>query len=356
MEKEQLTFIVPAYNAEATLATTLDSIVRQTSQSWKLIIVNDGSTDSTQAITQKYVQKYPGKVRSLYQQNKGLGGARNSGMDLADTPYITFLDSDDWVKADYVKNITEQIEKCRKEKPEIILTLPEIYDENSRCLQPWYDESLFNSIFPQDGICINPQKDKRLYRTDVNQCRKVLQTEFVKRIRFRFHEHVKWEDIAPHFYLMTHCRKCMGVGSTGFYYRKGSEYQITASRGKDRLDLITVYNDLLPYLNKPDRELIYAVMRIMVSFANEGVKLADTEVRRQLVLELHQFFKAVPRSCDRILYHHAKRYLVKSEVRQYYIFLFVIRHRLLLRVFYDYLYRDASEQILKKMIRKFIRK
>ena len=211
MEKEQLTFIVPAYNAEATLATTLDSIVRQTSQSWKLIIVNDGSTDSTQAITQKYVQKYPGKVRSLYQQNKGLGGARNSGMDLADTPYISFLDSDDWVKADYVKNITEQIEKCRKEKPEIILTLPEIYDENSRCLQPWYDESLFNSIFPQDGICINPQKDKRLYRTDVSQCRKVLQTEFVKRIRFRFHEHVKWEDIAPHFYLMTHCRKCMGI-------------------------------------------------------------------------------------------------------------------------------------------------
>lgn len=117
MENEQLTFIVPAYNAENTLATTLDSIVRQISPSWRIIIVNDGSTDKTEDIAQEYVRKYPRKVRYLYQQNKGLGGARNSGMDLADTAYISFLDSDDWIKADYVKNIVDQIQKCDKEKP-----------------------------------------------------------------------------------------------------------------------------------------------------------------------------------------------------------------------------------------------
>lgn len=356
MEKEQITFIVPAYNAETTLQTTLDSILRQTSQSWKLIIVNDGSTDRTEDIGKGCEQNRPEKVRYLYQRNKGLGGARNSGMDLVDTPYIAFIDSDDWLKADFVKNITEQIEKNKKEKPEIILTLPEIYDENSRCVLPWYDERLFCSIFPEDGVCVNPQKDKRIYRTDVNQCRKVLQTNFVRRIHFRFRECVKWEDIYPHFYLMTHCRRCMGVGGTGFYYRKGSEHQITASRGKDRMDLITVYYDLMPYLHQSDRGLIYAVMRIMVSFANEGVKLADTEIRKDLVLALYRFFKGVPRSCDRVLYCQAKKYLGKSEVRQYHIFLIVIRHRFLLKMFYDYLYRDASEQILKKIIRKLKRK
>lgn len=352
MEKQQITFIVPAYNAETTLRTTLDSILRQTSQSWKLIIVNDGSTDRTEEIGKCYEQAYPDIVRYLYQQNKGLGGARNSGMDLVDTPYTAFIDSDDWLKADYVKNIVEQIEKSKKEKPEIILTLPEIYEESSRRVLPWYDEALFYSIFPEDGVCVNPQKDERVYRTDVSQCRKVVQTDFVRKIQFRFREHIKWEDIHPHFYLMTHCRRCMGVGSVGFYYRKGNDHQITASRGIDRLDLITVYNDLLPYLQKTDKQLIYAVMRIMVSFANEGVKLADTDVRRELVLVLHQFFKRVPKSSDRILYRLSKKYLGKSEVRQYYIFLVVIRHRLLLKVLYDYLYRDASEQILKKIIRK----
>ena len=116
MEKEQITIIVPAYNAEATLQTTLDSILQQTSSKWKLIIVNDGSTDSTEEIGKRCEQNYPDKVRYLYQQNKGLGGARNSGMDLVDTPYIAFIDSDDWLKADYVKNITEQIEKNKKER------------------------------------------------------------------------------------------------------------------------------------------------------------------------------------------------------------------------------------------------
>ena len=352
MEKEQITFIVPAYNSEATLQTTLNSILQQTSSCWKLIIVNDGSIDETEEIARSYERDYPDKVRYLYQQNKGLGGARNSGMDLVDTPYIAFIDSDDWLKADYVKNITQQIKKNEKEKPEIILTLPEIYDEKSGRVLPWYDETLFCSIFPKDGICVNPQKDKRVYRTDVNQCRKVILTDFVKRIHFRFREHVKWEDIVPHFYLMTHCRRCMGVGSTGFYYRKGSDNQITASRGKDRMDLIMVYQDLLPYLYKSDRGLIYAVMRIMVSFANEAVKLADTDVRRELVLAFHQFFKVVPRSCDRILFCQANKYLGKSEVRQYHIFMVIIRHSFLLKVFYDYLYRDASENILKKMIRK----
>lgn len=356
MQKELITFIVPAYNAEPTLQTTLDSILWQTSQSWKLIIVNDGSTDKTEEIGKRYERKYPEKVRYLYQQNKGLGGARNSGMELADTPYIAFIDSDDWLKADFVKNIEEQIEKNKKEKPEIILILPEIYDENSRCVLPWYDEQLFLHIFPKDGQCVNPQKDKRIYMTDVSQCRKVVQADFIKRIQFRFREHVKWEDIYPHFYLITHCWSCMGIGSAGFYYRKGSEHQITASRGRDRMDLLTVYNDLLPYLHQRDRALIYAVMRIMVSFANEAVKLADTDVRKELVLALYRFFKAVPRSCDRELYRQAKEHLGKSEVRQYHIFLAVIRHRPLLKVFYDYLYRDASEQILKKIVRKLKRK
>lgn len=356
MEQEIITFIVPAYNSEATLSTTIDSILRQTSDSYKIIIVNDGSTDGTDAIGRGYEQNHPDKVTYVYQENRGLGGARNHGMDLADTSYIAFIDSDDWIKADYVKNIISQIEANKADKPEIIMTLPEIYDENSKLVYSWYDEQLFNRIFPKDGICVNPQKDKRLYGTDVSQCRKVLQTDFIKKIQFRFREHVKWEDICPHFYLLTHCRKCMGIGSVGFYYRKGSDYQITASRGRDRMDLLTVYKDLIPYLHTSDKELIYPVMRVMVSFANEGVKIADIDIRRELVTALHCFFKKVPKPCDRVLYQRGKKYCGKSELRQYHIFLTVIRHRLLLAVFYDYLYRDASEQLLKKMIRKLRRK
>lgn len=355
MENAIITFIVPAYNAEDTLSETIESILRQTSGRYKIIIVNDGSTDRTDEIGKCYCQKYSDKMKYIYQENRGLGGARNRGMDLADTPYISFLDSDDRIKADYVKNIAIQLEKCSAQKPEIIMTLPEIYNENSKRITQWYDCELFDELFPKDGVCINPQINKKIYRMDVNQCRKVLQTAFVKKIQFHFREHLKWEDIEPHFYLLSHCHICMGIGSIGFYYRKGNIHQITESRGSDRMDLITVYRDLLPYLHTSDKQLVYPVMRVIVSFGNEGIKMTDMDTRKTFVKALHYFFKSIPKSCDKILYQEGKKYCGKTEMRQYRIFLGIIRRKRLLTVFYDYLYRDASEYLLKRVIGKLKR-
>lgn len=356
MENALITFIIPAYNAENTLSRTVESILGQTSEMYKIIIINDGSVDRTDEIGKDYYQKYPNKIEYICQKNRGLGGARNHGMEMAITPYIVFLDSDDWIKADYVKNIALQLEKEKTQKPEMIMTLPEIYNENSKQIMQWYDYELFSELFPKDGVCINPQTNKKIYGMDVNQCRKVLQMEFVRKIQFRFRENIKWEDIEPHFYLLTHCRSCMGIGSIGFYYRKGNIHQITASRGRDRMDLITVYKDLLPYLYSADRQLIYPVMHIIVSFGNEGIKIADMDTRKTLVKALYVFFKKVPKSCDKILYQEGRKHYGKSEMRQYHLFLNIIRHKWLLALFYDYLYRNASEQLLKKVFRKLKRK
>lgn len=358
MDRETITFIVPAYNAETTLNRTIQSILNQTNDSYKIIIVNDGSTDKTEEIGKSYSQNYPDKITYIDQPNRGLGGARNHGMELADTEYISFLDSDDWLMPHYVEHIIRQLEKSAGQKPEIIMTLPRIYDENSKLITDWYDQPLFQELFPQDGTCINPQEDNRIYRTDVNQCRKVLQMDFVRKIQFHFREQVKWEDVYPHFYLLSNCQSCMGIGSVGFYYRKGSSTQITASRGKDRMDLLQVYDDLLTYLQETkqgkDHENVmrYPVMRIMVSFANEGIRMADLDTRKELVKALYRFFKKVPRAYDKILYREGKQYCSQSEIRQYRIFLTVIRNRMLLPVFYDYIYRDASEQLVKKIFRK----
>lgn len=359
MDRETITFIVPAYNAETTLNRTIQSILNQTNDSYKIIIVNDGSTDKTEEIGKSYSQKYPDKITYIDQLNRGLGGARNHGMELAETEYISFLDSDDWLMPHYVEHIIRQLEKSVGQKPEIIMTLPQIYDENSKLIADWYDQPLFEELFPQDGTTINPQEDSRIYRTDVNQCRKVLQMDFVRKIQFRFREQVKWEDVYPHFYLLSNCQSCMGIGSVGFYYRKGSSSQITASRGKDRMDLLQVYDDLLTYLKETkqgkdhENAMRYPVMRIMVSFANEGIRMADLDTRKEFVKALYRFFKKVPRAYDKILYREGKQYCSQSEIRQYHIFLTVIRNRMLLPVFYDYIYRTASEHLVKKVLRKF---
>lgn len=350
--EEKITFIVPAFNAEATISRTIDSIVHQTNSRYKIVIINDGSTDGTDAICQGYVQKYPDKITYRYQQNRGLGGARNHGMELAETEYISFLDSDDWLMPEYVENILEQLEAHTDTNVEIVMTLPQIYHEGSRAVSDWYDKTRFEKLFSKDGDIINPQLKTEIYQFEVNQCRKVLQMDFIKRISFRFREQIKWEDVYPHFYLLSKCTSCMGIGSVGFYYRIGSNGQITASKGKDRLDFLIVMREVLDYIEKEKRtDLQFPAMRVFVRFAIWGIRMADMNTRKQLVLELYQIFKQIPKRYYKALQKGCKNSYSKADARQYRLFMLAIRHRLLCFIFYDYLYQDMGERIIKKMLR-----
>ncbi|MDE6203377.1 MAG: glycosyltransferase family 2 protein, partial [Lachnospiraceae bacterium] len=241
--------MVPAYNAEKTLARTIESILHQTDDRYKLILVNDGSTDRTDEICQSYLAEKNDKIRYIPQENRGLGGARNTGLRFVDTPYVSFLDSDDWLMPQYVEKLIWHLDRHKGENIEMIMTLPQIFHEGSRAVRDWYDKDLFDEIFTSEGEIINPGEKEDIYRFEVNQCRKVLHMDFVKRVNFSFREKIKWEDVYPHFYLLSQCTACMGISEIGFYYRIGSSSQITASRGADRLDLLIVFEDLLQYIN-----------------------------------------------------------------------------------------------------------
>lgn len=350
--EEIITFVVPAFNAEATISGTLDSILHQTDDRYQIIIINDGSTDNTDRICQRYVQKHPDKITYKYQQNKGLGGARNQGMKLVRTEYVSFLDSDDWLMPEYVENIIRQLEIHSDETIEIIMTLPQIYHEGSKTVRDWYDAPRFHKLFPTDGDIINPQVQTEIYEFEVSQCRKVLQMEFVRKINFHFREKIKWEDVYPHFYLLSNCTKCMGAGSVGFYYRIGGKGQITASRGKDRFDFLTVMRDVLEYIEREKRtDLRFPAMRVFVRFAVWGIRAADIDTRKKLVSELHKIFQRIPESYYKALQKGSRNSYSKADARQYKLFMFAIRHRWLCFLFYDYLYQDIGEKLIKKLLK-----
>lgn len=98
-----LTFVVPCYNSQDYMRRCIDSLLPG-GNDVEIIIVNDGSSDKTQAIAEEYQREYSGIVRTVNQQNKGHGGAVNTGIREALGMYIKIVDSDDWVDTEaYLK-------------------------------------------------------------------------------------------------------------------------------------------------------------------------------------------------------------------------------------------------------------
>lgn len=100
---------MPVYNAEKFLDISIPSVLNQDYRNIELILVNDGSTDNSLEICKKYADSDK-RIVLINQENKGIAGARNNGLETAKGEYITFIDNDDWVDKDiytYLINILD---------------------------------------------------------------------------------------------------------------------------------------------------------------------------------------------------------------------------------------------------------
>jgi peptidoglycan/xylan/chitin deacetylase (PgdA/CDA1 family) len=91
-----ISVVVAAYNRRQTLAETLDSLLAQTNRDWEAIVVDDGSTDGTGELAERYAEDDP-RIRAHRQPNGGVSSARNAGVELARGKWLFFLDADDWI-------------------------------------------------------------------------------------------------------------------------------------------------------------------------------------------------------------------------------------------------------------------
>ena len=99
MEKNRISVIVPAYNAEKYIERCLDSIINQTYKNIEVIVIDDGSSDTTGNILDQYTVKH-GQIVVLHKQNGGVSSARMAGVEMATGEYIGFVDSDDYIEPD----------------------------------------------------------------------------------------------------------------------------------------------------------------------------------------------------------------------------------------------------------------
>lgn len=108
-KKPNISVVIPMYNAGRYVEKCLESIINQTYQDIEVIIVNDGSTDNSKEICEKYVQK-DNRITLINTENRGAGSARNTGLEKAQGEYISFIDSDDYICNDYFERLYNMLQ------------------------------------------------------------------------------------------------------------------------------------------------------------------------------------------------------------------------------------------------------
>jgi glycosyltransferase involved in cell wall biosynthesis len=122
LKKEEITVLIPAYNAQKTIKKTIDAILKQTydQKLIKLIICNDGSTDKTLEILEDYKKQFPtnDKIKIINQKNKGLSITRKILLDQVKTKWCCFCDADDF----YMPNAFSEMVKCIKSDTQMVVS------------------------------------------------------------------------------------------------------------------------------------------------------------------------------------------------------------------------------------------
>lgn len=118
-----ISIVVPIYNTEAYLAETIESVIHQLYTNWELLLIDDGSTDSSAKICQKYTQKDL-RIQYHFKANSGQAAARNLGINLSKGEFVGFLDSDDlWTP----EKLSQQLEEIQKFSPDFMYGLGYFY-------------------------------------------------------------------------------------------------------------------------------------------------------------------------------------------------------------------------------------
>lgn len=155
MKNPYLTIVIPVYQSNCTLQQVIESVLNQVFDDWELILVDDGSTDESGKICDRYSLQ-DSRIRTLHQLNAGPGSARNRGIEFAKGEYITFLDADDWVEPEMYK---EMCQCALKTDADIVMC---------GFWREFWDSGIMKHV---DSICL-PEKhflDESLFKAEFNQ-------------------------------------------------------------------------------------------------------------------------------------------------------------------------------------------
>lgn len=159
----KITVIVPVYNVEKYLPECLDSLACQTYKNLQVLVVNDGSTDSSPQVIEDYVRRFPDRFAQLNKPNGGLSDARNFAIGKAEGEWIAFLDGDDWADPEYYAKMADVMARGA----DVVVSDIEYFYENGQpsWIMPGLNPHAFDS--PVKQAFLSPMFAwNKLYRAD----------------------------------------------------------------------------------------------------------------------------------------------------------------------------------------------
>ncbi|MBC8542394.1 glycosyltransferase family 2 protein [Bianquea renquensis] len=229
----KVSVIVPVYNVEKYLERCIDSIRQQDYAEMEIILVDDGSTDNSPAICDKYAS-IDKRIVVIHKENGGLSSARNKGLEIATSIFVTFIDSDDWITRDYISYLMHMI--CKADADIAIIEYLKVKKGQKICcttgdgpLEKWNTEEALI---------------KYLEREIYPACGKMYKKALFIENKIEFPLGRIYEDIDTIFKAIKCARIiCYSNAIKYFYWRDDKSITRTAFSEKN-LDALTAFNNL----------------------------------------------------------------------------------------------------------------
>ncbi len=241
MDKGLLSIIIPVYNMEKYLERCLESVINQSYKNIEIIIINDGSTDNSHQIIKNYSAKYNNINYINLQNNRGLGNARNCGLDSAKGEYVTFIDSDDWIDSNFYMTIINNIKKYNLDIA--VAGIVNEYDDR-KAYTYRYKYPFDNQITGKFALnLLIKSTNQDIYITPIVN-NKVYKRTLIESLHLRFIENNYNEDDIFSFLLIREARKIGVVKDTYYHYYQRSSSITGYYKQKHIDDLIDAYTYL----------------------------------------------------------------------------------------------------------------
>ena len=213
----KLSVIVPVYNVEKYLEECVDSLLNQTLSDLEIFLVDDGSTDRSGAIADRFAKEYPDRVHTLHLENGGQGRARNAALPMAQGDYIGFVDSDDWIERDMYEKMLDRAEKTGADV--VVCDFLEHYADGREQTLP---------------ACF---QDHPLSAAG-SSCNKIFRRSLVGDLRFP--EGLWYEDFYFSAVMLLRSKRTEFIPEPLYVYRRGQESTMHNNNARKNLDMLKI--------------------------------------------------------------------------------------------------------------------